>query len=890
MATLSNFTITSPENSNILVYSNGSWINSTIASFFGTLDGRYALNTHNHNGTYMAVGDAYTKSQTYPAASLYTRAEIDNMIDNLPTGGGSSGGGTGTITGASNVGSGANVFHTTSGTTLQFKRLSSSDINLLTVAVSGNNVIFSPVLPTWTNLVSGNGKFSWNNLKDIPSSVTNPAGFDGVLGTNLKFTNIDNGILFNPSGFSDAGGVRYIGESGNAGEMEFWTSDDYSEDFVWNSYDVSTTGTGTHREWMRLTNYQLIVNSRVSLGSGADNTDSEGYYLGRDSSGVNLVSSTGVNILADQNSSTTTSNQYIKLKTTTSGKEVVLTRDVFTYDGNNVLTSGNLSDSGVLYNPKASSTELNNYETHPASFNTISRGQDIGTTSGWNHIIHMYHNDNNGYAAQISLSFGTTPTMKFRSASGTGYGSWRTVWTDANDGSGSGLNADLLDGYHASSFALRPNDHTGNNQEYSIVWENNGGTLYTSTAHLKYNPSLRRITAGRLLMTGVNGDLLTLDSTGHCNLVLDRASDSYDNNIVFKTGGNTRWRLWMGGGDDHIAFRHEASGTQPFVLYQSDMLLQGRRAFRFTATDSWLRINEDSAFSSGVYFGSSRVRTDGNLEVGNDGSSFLANTSSVSVNSYLRVNKIQGFGGYITMFAGELGSDAHTFVNDTYGSSNEGLHLGGESGVYCYSSNNNDTSGRQSVRVIAPDGATYINHLDVYKITSSNQVVARFRHPSQNANISIVSKNQDNGSFRFEANADGKDLRVQTAGTNGGYTTADGAVGTIAYFYRSGGMYVNGEVSSTDTKARSDIRVKKNLNRIDNALDKVGKLTGYSYDEINLKKRMASVIAQDVQEVLPEAVGEDRDGMLNVAPMALIGMLVNAVNELSEKVKELENG
>jgi len=30
--------------------------------------------------------------------------------------------------------------------------------------------------------------------------------------------------------------------------------------------------------------------------------------------------------------------------------------------------------------------------------------------------------------------------------------------------------------------------------------------------------------------------------------------------------------------------------------------------------------------------------------------------------------------------------------------------------------------------------------------------------------------------------------------------------------------------------------------------------------------------------------------MLNVAPMALIGMLVNAVNELSEKVKELENG
>lgn len=103
MATLSNFNITSVQNNDILLYSNGSWINSNISSFFGTLDGRYSINTHNHDGRYMLKDGAYTKSQTYPAASLYTRAEIDAMFDGYD-GGSGGGGGSGLVNSASNVG------------------------------------------------------------------------------------------------------------------------------------------------------------------------------------------------------------------------------------------------------------------------------------------------------------------------------------------------------------------------------------------------------------------------------------------------------------------------------------------------------------------------------------------------------------------------------------------------------------------------------------------------------------------------------------------------------------------------------------------------------------------------------------------------------------------
>jgi hypothetical protein len=48
------------------------------------------------------------------------------------------------------------------------------------------------------------------------------------------------------------------------------------------------------------------------------------------------------------------------------------------------------------------------------------------------------------------------------------------------------------------------------------------------------------------------------------------------------------------------------------------------------------------------------------------------------------------------------------------------------------------------------------------------------------------------------------------------------------------------------------------------------------------------VIAQEVQAVLPEAVHEDQNGMLSVAYGNLAGVLIEAVKELSEKVKMLE--
>ncbi|AWH15718.1 tail fiber protein [Aeromonas phage 60AhydR15PP] len=114
---------------------------------------------------------------------------------------------------------------------------------------------------------------------------------------------------------------------------------------------------------------------------------------------------------------------------------------------------------------------------------------------------------------------------------------------------------------------------------------------------------------------------------------------------------------------------------------------------------------------------------------------------------------------------------------------------------------------------------------------------------------------------------------------------------------------MTGNVNANDVYIRSDRRLKKNLVEVRDALRKVSSLTAYSYDKkqtleaTEYDKKEVGLIAQDVEQVLPEAVtrvvdSSNKDGteILTLSNSALIALLVGAVKELSEKVKELEYG
>jgi hypothetical protein len=95
-----------------------------------------------------------------------------------------------------------------------------------------------------------------------------------------------------------------------------------------------------------------------------------------------------------------------------------------------------------------------------------------------------------------------------------------------------------------------------------------------------------------------------------------------------------------------------------------------------------------------------------------------------------------------------------------------------------------------------------------------------------------------------------------------------------------------GFTSPNNITAYSDEKLKKDILTIDNALEKVNKLRGVYFirkdDESN--RRQIGVIAQEVQQVLPEVVFDNGE-VLSVDYGNIVSLLIEAIKELQEKVK-----
>ena len=107
----------------------------------------------------------------------------------------------------------------------------------------------------------------------------------------------------------------------------------------------------------------------------------------------------------------------------------------------------------------------------------------------------------------------------------------------------------------------------------------------------------------------------------------------------------------------------------------------------------------------------------------------------------------------------------------------------------------------------------------------------------------------------------------------------------------SSGFYVHGTITATSNiTAYSDARLKTNVKTIDNALDIVDQLRGVSFDWKESGEHSIGVIAQEVEEVLPEIVVEDEEEVKTVDYGKMVGVLINAIKELKAEVKELKGG
>jgi hypothetical protein len=272
----------------------------------------------------------------------------------------------------------------------------------------------------------------------------------------------------------------------------------------------------------------------------------------------------------------------------------------------------------------------------------------------------------------------------------------------------------------------------------------------------------------------------------------------------------------------------------------------GRTALSSDDNDGYLRLNQLSEFSNGVYT-PSRLRTDewlesanGMIHQGDSDTAVTFNTNEISLTT---------------------GGSTKAIINST------GVRLGDSGNGYF-----RPVSG--SYGSIEIDGGAH-NGWEGYSI--GGRVV--FMHDNSTA---TGIYNDANNEWLFYGLLNSY-TRMYFNGSSKLETT-------------STGVTVTGDLNST-----SDIRYKKNIETIDSALEKVQSLRGVTFDwdndafeekedtkKPNFTERATGVIAQDVEKVLPEAVHENKDGFKNVAYGNMVGLLIEAIKEQQEQIDALK--
>lgn len=105
----------------------------------------------------------------------------------------------------------------------------------------------------------------------------------------------------------------------------------------------------------------------------------------------------------------------------------------------------------------------------------------------------------------------------------------------------------------------------------------------------------------------------------------------------------------------------------------------------------------------------------------------------------------------------------------------------------------------------------------------------------------------------------------------------------------STGVSITGAlVASGDVTAFSDARVKENVETLSNALDSVKRMRGVTYNKIGEEKQSVGVIAQELEEVVPQLVHTDEEGMKSVAYGNITAVLIEALKEQQAQIEELK--
>jgi hypothetical protein len=273
-----------------------------------------------------------------------------------------------------------------------------------------------------------------------------------------------------------------------------------------------------------------------------------------------------------------------------------------------------------------------------------------------------------------------------------------------------------------------------------------------------------------------------------------------------------------------------------------------------------------------------QLKADGNVILAGTANNFLGNVGIgdvAAINSKLSVKSSQDFTG---IFENTVGKTA-LYV--------KGIFEATGNMRFCNTENN--TSGNVGIG-IPPNATTKLS-------VSSNQQFTAYFGNSNTSNYALGlggALTMLAGTGEAFTILGGGDVRIYDDKNSSsilmyaGVPATSGANKAIFTVLSDGKIF---SFNGTGGSVSSDARLKQDITPIDNSLEKLMQLNGYSYrfkTKADDPQKELGVLAQEVKEVLPEAVYTDDKGMYSVSYNSLVPLLINAVKEQQQQIAVLK--
>lgn len=212
-----------------------------------------------------------------------------------------------------------------------------------------------------------------------------------------------------------------------------------------------------------------------------------------------------------------------------------------------------------------------------------------------------------------------------------------------------------------------------------------------------------------------------------------------------------------------------------------------------------------------------------------------------------------------------------------------------------------DRAGSNLAVNIDSSGNVGINNSSPMVINGTTFSSGNHLHHTSSTHARIVASGSSSGQLLLNDTGASTDQKTKFIISDGGSLqfgkTSDAGSNTEQMrLENDADLHVDGNVIAYSTTI-SDIRLKKDIAPIEDAVTKVQQLNGCTFTYLKDDRKSAGLIAQDVEKVLPSAViedeavfhGEEGETYKTVQYDQLIGLLVEAVKELKAEIEELKD-